>query len=593
MDRRNLVLQKMLDQGCITRAGVRRTRSTSRCRRATITPPHVDDPRRRTSRRWVRQQLVDQLGAAAGVRGRPARSRRRSTSTCSRPPQQAVNSYLSPDRRARRRRSWRSTTRPARSARWSAAATTTRRPFNLATQGQRQPGSSFKPFILADGAASRASARARSGRRASASSASHNGRQREVRRQQLRGRVRRPVDARQRADVLRQLGLRRASASRSGPRRSPTLAERMGIRTPVSIELRDDARRPASEGVTPLDMAHAYETFATGGKRISGTLGAEQRTARSGSTRSTKRRRPQGRRQAQQAARRKRDPVGRARRRRDARCMTGRRHATAPAARAQLRRRSRPARPARPRTTATPGSSASPTRCTVAVWVGYPDKLEADADRVRAASRSTGGTFPALIWHDFMVAGQRDRRRRATPRSARRKGLPPQEPTHAGADDDARRADGRRRRERRRRRRAATARPAAPSADGDDAAGGRRTPARATARRPTAARRRRRRHRRPRRRRRRHRRRRRRHGRAAPAAAPARRPERRRRRRRGAQVRAATGATRSGCPRAQKRHGSSTAFVIPIRGPATSCGRLPARPRAARSGSGRRRGRCR
>src|SRR5436305_6249055 len=42
---------------------------------------------------------------------------------------------------------------------------------------------------------------------------------------------------------------------------------RMGIRSPVSPN-------PAmilgamKEGVTPLDMAHAYETFATGGNRV-------------------------------------------------------------------------------------------------------------------------------------------------------------------------------------------------------------------------------------------------------------------------------------------------------------------------------------
>ena len=47
----------------------------------------------------------------------------------------------------------------------------------------------------------------------------------------------------------------------------------MGIRTPVSTN-------PAmtlgafKQGVTALDLAHAYETFATGGKRVCGTLGA-------------------------------------------------------------------------------------------------------------------------------------------------------------------------------------------------------------------------------------------------------------------------------------------------------------------------------
>ncbi len=56
---------------------------------------------------------------------------------------------------ARARRWWRSTTRPGRFGRWSAGRSSTARrttpsiPFNLATEGHRQPGSAFKPFTLA------------------------------------------------------------------------------------------------------------------------------------------------------------------------------------------------------------------------------------------------------------------------------------------------------------------------------------------------------------------------------------------------------------------------------------------------------------
>ena len=54
-----------------------------------------------------------------------------------------------------------------------------------------------------------------------------------------------------------------------GTKQVARLAERMGIRTPVSTN-------PAMtlgglrEGVTPLDMAHAYETFAADGRRVDG-----------------------------------------------------------------------------------------------------------------------------------------------------------------------------------------------------------------------------------------------------------------------------------------------------------------------------------
>src|SRR5207249_2654931 len=56
-----------------------------------------------------------------------------------------------------------------------------------------------------------------------------------------------------------------------GTHRIARLAHQMGITTPLSTN-------PAmtigglTVGVTPLDMAHAYETIARGGRRVSGTL---------------------------------------------------------------------------------------------------------------------------------------------------------------------------------------------------------------------------------------------------------------------------------------------------------------------------------
>ena len=74
-----------------------------------------------------------------------SRSARRSTSSSrTRPSRLSGGSPAS----ARRRRWSRSTTRPAASGRWSAGPTSRSSPFNLATQGHRQPGSAFKPFTL-------------------------------------------------------------------------------------------------------------------------------------------------------------------------------------------------------------------------------------------------------------------------------------------------------------------------------------------------------------------------------------------------------------------------------------------------------------
>ena len=65
-------------------------------------------------------------------------------------------------------------------------------------------------------------------------------------------------------------------------------------------------------------------------------------------------------------------------------------------------------------------------RWTVAVWVGYPDKLKPMLTEF-AGAPVEGGTYPALIWHDFMVsanaiADDRNAKERA------KKGLPPKPP---------------------------------------------------------------------------------------------------------------------------------------------------------------------
>src|SRR5207302_7631693 len=57
-----------------------------------------------------------------------------------------------------------------------------------------------------------------------------------------------------------------------GTQKIAKLAHEIGITTPLSTNAAMTIAG-LTIGVTPLDMAHAYETIAHGGRRVSGTLG--------------------------------------------------------------------------------------------------------------------------------------------------------------------------------------------------------------------------------------------------------------------------------------------------------------------------------
>ena len=118
------------------------------------------------------------------------------------------------------------------------------RPFNLATQGQRQPGSSFKPFVLAQALGQGISPDStwKSRRSTSASPTRRAG----APRPSTSTTTRTPTAACARCarattysdnSVYAQVGIK------VGTRKIARLARRMGIRTPVRTT-RDDARRP-------------------------------------------------------------------------------------------------------------------------------------------------------------------------------------------------------------------------------------------------------------------------------------------------------------------------------------------------------------
>ncbi len=199
-------------------------------------------------------------------------SRRRSTSTCSAPPNRR-STTTSPTPKARPRRWSRSKTPPARCARWWAGATTTKAPSTSPPRASASPARRSRRSTSPRRSRT-ASRRARCGppsRRCSScpaptarkSSSCTTTRDAYAGSNTLTG-----ATAFSDNSIYAEVGLK------VGTRRIALLAHRMGITTPLSTN-------PAmtigglTVGVTPIDMAHAYETIAHGGQRVSGSMASD------------------------------------------------------------------------------------------------------------------------------------------------------------------------------------------------------------------------------------------------------------------------------------------------------------------------------
>ena len=275
--RRNIVLREDV------RAGLPHARRVPREPRRAGARPATRSARRRRRRRrksaayfatWVQQQVIDRYGAREALRGRPARPDDARPRPAARRRRRSSSAGSATRRTARTRRSSRSTTTAARSARWSAAPTTPRSPFNLATQGQRQPGSAFKPFVLATALRRGISPDStwESKRHGLPGAQQH----REVHRQQLRRQLLRRQHARPRDDVLRQLGLR---AGRHQDRHEADRAHGRAHGDPhAGVEqLRDHARRPASRASRRSTSPTPTRRSRPAALLVTGTLGAGKR----------------------------------------------------------------------------------------------------------------------------------------------------------------------------------------------------------------------------------------------------------------------------------------------------------------------------
>jgi penicillin-binding protein 1A len=273
--RRDLVLSKMLEEKYLTQGDYDAAIAQPLPTKDTIAPPR-EDSKAPYFTSWVKAQVVDRFGATKAFSG-GLRVRTTLDLDLQNAAQQAVSNHLS------------SADGPAAALVAIDNETGEVRamiggrpgkgygdaPFNLATQGQRQPGSVFKAFTLAaalrEGISPYSTWESR--RKIFDVKGSADEHEKFVVNNyegQYSG-VTTLASATAQSDnsVYAEVGLK------VGTRKIAKIAHEMGIRTPLSI---NEAMTLGGlrQGVTPLDMAHAFEVFAAGGKRITGTLGAAQ-----------------------------------------------------------------------------------------------------------------------------------------------------------------------------------------------------------------------------------------------------------------------------------------------------------------------------
>ncbi|HEX7291270.1 MAG TPA: transglycosylase domain-containing protein [Conexibacter sp.] len=411
--RRDLVLRYMRDQGYITASEYADDVQDPLPTQADLTPPQErSESPYFTS--WVRQQVVDHFGPFKAFSG----SLEITTSLdldLQRAAEQTIAQTLPPGSGLPSASLVAIDNKTGEVRAMVGGADYATSPFNLATQGQRQPGSTFKPFVLTSALLSGispnsvwASAQKQfpvpgSGGREFFVVRNYGGAYSGS--QSLAGATTTSDNS-----VFAEVGIR------VGTEKIARVARRLGIRTPVSTNyamilggLRD--------GVTPLDMAHAYETFATGGKRVwNPRLGAPDR-----------------------------GPIG----------IHMVRDANGDVLRSNPKTLERtqviPGGVAAQvsqilqtvvaygtgRAAAIPGFAAGKTgttenygdawfvgwneRMTVAIWVGYPDRLVPMLTQF-GGEPVAGGTYPALLWHNFMVQATAILEQRAAIAEALRKG---------------------------------------------------------------------------------------------------------------------------------------------------------------------------
>jgi penicillin-binding protein 1A len=396
--RRDVVLLRMREQGYLTPEEYQRGIEEALPAKTDIRPPSVGTNSSRAAYfvSWIRQQIADRYGARRAFEG----GLRISTTLdvkLQQAAEQSVNAWLSaPGGPQASLVAIDNATGEVRAM--VGGENFASHPFNLATQGQRQPGSAFKPFVLATAIQRGISpSSVWASKKLTVTVPGTNGKEKFVvnnyEDSYLGSASLASATALSDNSVYVQVGMK------AGLRRVARNAKELGIRTPVS-------RNPAmtlgglNTGVTALDMAHAYSSLAEGGLRVTGTLG----TAEDGPVGITK------------VALRddKSDVLDTNRRERTRVIPTAVAAETTRVLQSVLTNGTAKAAnlgadvPQWGKTGTTEnygdawfvGSSGS---MTVAVWVGYPDRLKPMETEWRGSPVS-GGTYPASIWKQFMLS---------------------------------------------------------------------------------------------------------------------------------------------------------------------------------------------
>ena len=333
---------------------------------------------------YVKDQLVNQLGPQKAFGGglRVTTTLDVNLQKIARDAIASVSHRTASTHRSHSSRSTPSTT-PARCSRWW-AADYRKNQFNLATQGERQPGSAFKPFVLATALRENI---APSTVLTSSKQVTINAGGRLWVVNNYEGEALGPIDltkaiAASDNSVFSQL------TALVGPQKVAATARDLGVLTPLQGYF---AIGLGAEPATPLDMARAYTAFADGGRRIDGSIFKNQPRAVESITSGghTETNAPVPRQvltptQAETISQLLQGVV---------RGRTG----TAAAL---------PGREVAGKTGTTENYGDAwfvgyTPQLVAAVWVGYPDKLVPMTYQFHGHPVA-GGTFPALVWKAFM-----------------------------------------------------------------------------------------------------------------------------------------------------------------------------------------------